>query len=114
MRSERSVQLFALSAMLAMDPMTGGLNPLHLRFLASLCEARLAFSIVELAARHDVSQSVASRVVDRLHRHGLVSRAERATNRTVMDIRATKDGLALNKRVQRFLAASTPAIAQAS
>jgi DNA-binding MarR family transcriptional regulator len=118
MRTDRSVQLYALSALLAMDDTTRALNVRHLSLLALMCDAARPFSISEIADVQVVSRSFASRLVDRLHEHGLVLRVENAANRTMVTVTATAKGRALHERVQRFLStaavATTPAIQQAS
>lgn len=106
------IRLF--SALIAADPEIMDLNMRHLQLLALICLHTKPVSVGALATEIAMQPYVTSRLLDRLHEHGLIDRVEAEDDRRRKEITATAAGQVLEARVLAFFdAAKTPSSAAA-
>ena len=98
-----SVNLFALSALLAQDQEAGRLSTRHLQMLALLCASDRPLRIGEIGLRLGLDAPATSRSVYRLAELGLAELDRSDEDRRIWFATPSKEGLALDARVRAHI-----------
>jgi DNA-binding MarR family transcriptional regulator len=95
-----SVNLVALSSLLAHDEDAGRLNTRHLQLLAHLCASGEPMTVGTVAAGIGLSHSQTSRIVTKLGTHGLIEKTMNDGDQRLCLVAPTTAGRALDARVR--------------
>jgi DNA-binding MarR family transcriptional regulator len=102
----RAAHFNALQSLLAHDAEAGALHTRHLLLLAAICRER-TLSLVAAAATIELSYEQTSRLVRRLIEAGLLIRQPNPDDARTFHLAPTRQGRALDLRVQAYVAAVT-------